>query len=690
MQRRFRGPAKWIGGTLAALLVVLLVFIAVFDWNSLRAPLARRISQKTGLEATISGNLIVHPWSWNPSVTINGLRLVNPAWNARTPVFAARAVTVQLNIPRLLVGQLVLPRVEFDEPNVDLERPAAGKANWLPPTAVQTPPSSGSSIHLPAVRRLIISGGQLRVVDHVRNLAFTGQVTADERAQNAESSAFRLQCTGTINQRSFNLAATGGPLINVDPDKPYQFATVLTAGDIHLHARAEITKPFDLGSYVASFSLSGADLANAYYLTNLALPNTGPYDVSGTLRHEGENFNVDDLRGRIGASDIEGKVGVRLGGARPLLTALLSSRRLDLADLAPTLGVGAPTAGPAALTAGGPGSTSAGPDAAAPDAPSVDSAAQSGDASTHDPSPGRPASTQTLLLPDADLQVDRVRAMDADVRYSARSVLAPKLPMQDVKFHLTLDAGVLRIDPLSFALTEGQFSGSVRIDAAQTPPETDLDMKLLNIDLAEFKSASAETPPLSGTLLGRIRLQGKGASVHKFAANSDGSLSFVVPQGQVRSVFAELTGINVARGLGLLLTGDQKQTELRCGVADFTAEHGHVEATSFVIDTTDVLINGRGGLDFGDERLNLSIEGDPKQPRLFRLRSPISLSGTLSKPSIGIKPEKTIVQAAAAVALGTLLTPVAAVLAFVDPGLAHNADCAALLAQAEPKASANH
>ncbi len=665
-------------------MVVLLLFIAFVDWNSLRAPLARRISQKTGLEATIAGDLLVHPWSWNPSVTVNGLRLVNPAWNARTPVFSARAITVQINIPRLLIGQIVLPRVELDAPSVDLDRPAAGKANWLPPASAQTPPSGGASLHLPAVRRLIIAGGLLRVVDHVRNLAFTGQVTADERAQNADSAAFRLQCTGTINQRTFDLLATGGPLINVDPDKPYQFATVLTAGDIHLHARAEITKPFDLGSYVASFSLSGADLANAYYLTNLALPNTGPYDVSGTLRHAGEDFNVDDLHGRIGASDIEGEVGVRLGGARPLLTALLSSRRLDLADLAPTLGVGAPTAGPAALTTGGPGST-----AAASETVASGTAAPSGDAPTRDPSPGRAAAAQTLLLPDADLQVDRVRAMDADVRYSARSVLAAKLPMQDVKFHLTLEAGVLRIDPLSFALTEGQFSGSVRIDAARTPPETQVDMKLLNIDLAEFKSASAETPAVSGTLLGRIRLQGKGASVHKFAANSDGSLSFVVPQGQVRSVFAELTGINVARGLGLLLTGDQKQTDLRCGVADFTAEHGNVEATSFVIDTTNVLINGRGGLDFGDEHLNLSIEGDPKQPRFFRLRSPISLTGTLSKPSIGIKPEKTIVQAAAAVALGTLLTPLASVLAFVDPGLAHNADCAGLLAQAEPKASAN-
>jgi hypothetical protein len=39
-------------------------------------------------------------------------------------------------------------------------------------------------------------------------------------------------------------------------------------------------------------------------------------------------------------------------------------------------------------------------------------------------------------------------------------------------------------------------------------------------------------------------------------------------------------------------------------------------------------------------------------------------------------------QGAVAVALGTLLTPLASILAFVDPGLAKNKDCAASIAEA--------
>jgi hypothetical protein len=49
----------------------------------------------------------------------------------------------------------------------------------------------------------------------------------------------------------------------------------------------------------------------------------------------------------------------------------------------------------------------------------------------------------------------------------------------------------------------------------------DLDMKLENLDLAQFKTKASDTAPLAGELVGRIRLHGAGASVHKAAANAN-------------------------------------------------------------------------------------------------------------------------------------------------------------------------
>jgi AsmA family protein len=160
-----------------------------------------------------------------------------------------------------------------------------------------------------------------------------------------------------------------------------------------------------------------------------------------------------------------------------------------------------------------------------------------------------------------------------------------------------------------------------------------------------------------------------------------------IPQGQISDVLAELTGINVLKGLGLIFSADTKKADIRCGVLDFEAVKGDLQAKTLFVDTTNVLITGRGGVKLGSEAIDISLQGDPKHLRLLRLRAPISLTGTLAYPSIGIKPEKLAVQAGAAVALGVLLTPVASALAFIDPGLAKDKNCEAILTQEQDATS---
>ena len=79
------------------------------------------------------------------------------------------------------------------------------------------------------------------------------------------------------------------------------------------------------------------------------------------------------------------------------------------------------------------------------------------------------------------------------------------------------------------------------------------------------------------------------------------------------------------------------------------------------------------------EALDFQFRGYPKHVRL-RLRSSLVVGGTLAKPAVSLKAGNSIAQAGAGVALGVLLTPVAALAAFIDPGRAKDADCAALIA----------
>jgi len=561
---------------------------------------------------------------------------------------------------------------------------------------------------------LHLGKGNLRVTDEVRKLRFKGVVSADQRA-NGGPLSLGLNGDGTINGQSFKLAASGDPLVTAESHKPYTVTSEIQAGRTKVKSRITITKPFDMGSVVADIDASGDDLADLYYLSGLALPNTSPYTVSTHVRREGSLLKLTDFRGTLGNSDIHGTLSLETARERPLLTADLSTRSLDIKDLGPTLG-SKQAKSPSSLShqqartapQSAEGSTAkargATPKAAKTGAESQSQQGEQGQ--PDEAAPGntlklhgaKPKSAQTrtaeaqqadvkaaqgqTLLPDAKLDLKRIRAMDANVKYRAESVKTQKMSIREIVADLKLDAGVLTFTPVSFVLPQGKMTSNIKVDGSKDVPEVDIDSRITQVQLSQFKMKGGGEP-IDGTLVARAILHGRGKSLHEIGATAQGTLSAVIPHGDIRSAFAELIGIDVVKGLGLVLTGNQDKAGIRCGVANFKAEGGVFAAQDIVFDTDKVLVLGKGEVDLGTEVLDLTLSGQPKKFRLFRIKSPVEIHGTLKKPKIGLKPGNTPGEVALATALGVLATPLASVIAFIDPGLAKNADCNSLIAEAE-------
>src|ERR1700751_4582587 len=76
---RHRGVV--IGGSIVgALILAVVLFLLLFDWDWLRGPISRYASARTGREVRIEGHLRVHPWSFTPRAEVQGLRIGNPKW----------------------------------------------------------------------------------------------------------------------------------------------------------------------------------------------------------------------------------------------------------------------------------------------------------------------------------------------------------------------------------------------------------------------------------------------------------------------------------------------------------------------------------------------------------------------------------------------------------------------------------
>ena len=288
------------------------------------------------------------------------------------------------------------------------------------------------------------------------------------------------------------------------------------------------------------------------------------------------------------------------------------------------------------------------------------------------------------LFPDATLDFTRIRAIDADVRYKAASIRDAPFKIANGSVRVRLDDGLLRADPLRATLAQGVVQGHVNLDARKATPLTDLDLRLTGARIEQLVPVQqGGGPALTGVLLGRAKLAGSGNSVHKAFASANGEVMVVAPGGEIRRAFAELAGVNIVKGLGLLLKHDQSTTPIRCAVAHFNTRGGVMTADTMVLDTGPVLISGGGTVNLDTERMSLKVRGHDKKFRLVRVLLPVTMHGPIRAPKLGVEPGGAIAQGGVAVGLGVLLSPLAAILPFIDPGVAKDANCSALIAEAK-------
>jgi uncharacterized protein involved in outer membrane biogenesis len=627
-------------------LLLLVVGAGLTDWNFARGFIGRVASRHLGRRVSIGGPLRVHLLSSTPSFSIDNLSVANPDWAGSGDMLDVAHLQIDLQLSQLFLGHLVLRTLEVDEPQLSLLRDDSQRANWDfgPPNTQK----SQQPTKLPAIRHFALRGGTLEVNDAIRKLTFNGRVAANETGGSNNAEPFRLDGQGTLNKEPFKLTFGGGALLNVDPDHPYPFQLKVDAGPSNASVSGSIAKPFDFGEFDADIDVQGQNLANLYYLTGLALPLTAPYRISAHVHRAKTHFALGDIAGKLGNSDVHGHATLDFASdVRPTLKVALTSKSLDLGDLGIAVGAGVPQQT----------ETKGAPQLAAPAKEPI----------------------SPLLLPTFQFQFDRLAQMDAQFALHADSVQTQKVPIKAVTINLKLDHGLLIVDPLDFELPLGKLAGQIRLDTRGDSPQAAVDMRLTDVQLDQFKGKTASQAPLGGVLQTHAHLEGHGNSVHDIAADSNGTIAAVIPQGEIRQSLAELTGINVLTGIGLLVRGNQQTVPIRCGIAEFEVKDGDARAGRLLIDTEPVLISGDGHIALSDETLDLNIAGKPKKLRLARLRAPINIRGTLRHPTFGISVPSVVKQGAVAAAAGVLLTPVAALIAFIDPGLAKDQNCAALL-----------
>ncbi|MBV5333698.1 AsmA family protein, partial [bacterium] len=104
------------------MLLMAALFVALFDWNWLRAPIERKVLEQTGRSLLIKGQLEVKlGWPW-PRVQAREVTFANPPWAVHPNLLSAEAVAFSIHLPQLWAKHLVVSDLQLVRPQVYLEQ----------------------------------------------------------------------------------------------------------------------------------------------------------------------------------------------------------------------------------------------------------------------------------------------------------------------------------------------------------------------------------------------------------------------------------------------------------------------------------------------------------------------------------------------------------------------------------------
>lgn len=437
----------WALGGLAALIAILVVLVATFDWNRLKPRINAQVSEALKRPFAIEGDLAVNwrrpaeesgwlPW---PRISAEALRLGNPDWAEGERFVSLERVELSLS-PLALLGRTVrIPQITLGGPEASLQRLADGRANWTFEQGDEAEDKKPSpwTLDIGTVQfdralvrlddRVLKADLQVEVTPLGAPIPFeqiVGEAQAGRAARGGgrpQDYAFAWKAQGRYQGQPLSgEGKVGGLLALQDSELPFPVQVDLRAGKSRLRAEGTLVSPRTLSVLDLRLRLSGDSLADLHPLIGVTLPDTAAYSTEGRLSADlraadGAEYRYRDFSGKIGDSDIHGNLAYVAGKPRPKLSGELTSNQLLFRDLGPLIGA---------------------------------------DTGTKREESGQPPDK---ALPVEEFRTERWRDMDADVRFEGKRIVRSKeLPITDLSVQVHLENGRLRLEPLRLGVAGGR------------------------------------------------------------------------------------------------------------------------------------------------------------------------------------------------------------------------------------------
>ena len=585
---------RWIirlGLTLAVVVLLALGLLAMVPAERVAQAVSAQFEAMTGRKLDLAGEVTPRLW---PSfgVSTGPVSIANADWaESGAPLFRAEGLDITINLGALLGGEVRILGLAADRPELNLERDAEGRANWV--FAASQPEAEGGAgaVPAPATGFTLDEGrmtdGTIRFTDRQSGRVVALDGVDATLAIPDFSGPFTLSVTAMSGGQPVALDLQGGAFSAFALGRVVPVKAGLTAGGSTLSfdgrggyapLAAEGALSADLADLPALGALMGSELARpgpGLGQEVLKLAGTLTLDGSGGAYLRQATVQADD-------NQLKGDLDLLPGAARPLLKAQLA-------------------AGPIRIGTGEGG------------------AAEGGAAG------GMAASG----WPEDVIDVSALGTLDADIALTAPSVDLGVLKAGPTRVAITVERARAVIDIRELQAYDGRVSGDFVINGRGG----------LSVG-GRLTLAGLQTQPLFTDLAGWDRLVssgdleleflGVGNSIAAIMQSLEGKGSLELGQGELRGI--DIVGM--LRSLDPGFVGEGQKTVFDGLAGTFSIAGGVLTNPDLRLVAPYLTASGAGDIDLGGRSLDYRIRPTAlaAEDGTGGVMVPLLISGPWAKP----------------------------------------------------------
>ncbi len=610
-------------GFLAVVVIAMLLLLPVFmDVQKYKPYIERRVSEAVGRPFTMGEKFKASLFPW-AGVSLSDLHLGNPPGFDEKDFVSVKSFEIRVKLLPLLLSKfkdIQINHIILNEPRIALikqkdgkttwewkeKEPAQSKKNEIKP--VEGEPGEEFSLKSLAVGDLSINNGLILWIDH-------------SNKEKKEVSGLNLQLSDVSLDRPVNLkfdALMDGHAVSVNGnlgpvgEKPGIGAvpfdiSVNALKQLAIHLKGRIDNPaedpkFDIAVDVSSFSLRKL-------LSETGQPIPAGQSDPGTLNKVALKAHLKGNPQKISVSDgilniDESKINFSVNAkdfSRPDVTFKVKLDQIDLNRYLP------PKTGKKS-----------------------DANKKSGSSELASKKPAEEKTDYSSL-----------RSLVLNGSIHAGKVKVNKTVAQDINVKISGKNGIFHINPLTMKLYNGDMSSNITLNVKKNTPQSNIKLKLNNIECEPLIKDVLEKDILKGTVKAGVALSMSGDDAEKIMKTLNGKGEFSVKNGAVKGIDLVAMVRNTDGAYGFAgQSNKSSETGFSELYAPFTITDGLLKTTDTRMVSTLIRVAVSGKANLPGETLKFRIEpvvvttskADKKKMKRSEVKVPVLVSGTFSSP----------------------------------------------------------